>query len=438
MLKKTNYLSPETLLTARNIIVDSRLTDRDINFLSFLPNNAMIEIKKSKSELTDEEYLQNVLNILEKISKLKKTLIIKFSVEKRSILEQLAFDFSKYVDLSIIINNDDYDYPIGQFLEEEKVLDSLIKGIKESTLTPFEKYIAVYNIVKNFKPFKDNASNPSKSRSLRYILNNKYMVCVGYARLLEVLLDKVGIRATDLDVSIDTSYDKNNNTKRITNEVGHQRVLINIDDDKYGVHGIFVADPTWDNDPQKNYLNHALMPFEMMQVEKRLFWLRDEDLIFDVHDFNEFNKQINYYIERKERFYRDSGDWLFSKGEEELIMFIYDVLKRKIDDTLGKIDDNYIEIVKKYNFITEKDYENFLTEIGHYIIKRTNQKISGNVLIEANSKSLKQVSIPEITEFKTKTKKENAEIEFIDFPYQVPENDLNGLRLEENTTNRFH
>ena len=64
-------------------------------------------------------------------------------------------------------------------MEEEKKLEELVKDIKTSNLSQFEKFIAVYNIVKNYKEFKENENNRDQARALRYILDNEYMVCVG-------------------------------------------------------------------------------------------------------------------------------------------------------------------------------------------------------------------------------------------------------------------
>ena len=74
----------------------------------------------------------------------------------------------------------------------------LIEPIKNSNLSPLEKFIAIYNVVKNFKPYKESPDQLEESRYLRYILNNEYMVCVGYAKLLKILCEKVGIKVINL------------------------------------------------------------------------------------------------------------------------------------------------------------------------------------------------------------------------------------------------
>ena len=93
-----------------------------------------------------------------------------------------------------------------------------------------------------------------KSRALRYILDNEYMVCVGYAKLLVELLDKVGIDATLLSVEVDTSYDDGFTLdEKIVEASGHKRAIISIDDNKYNLHGLYISDPTWDNSQKDNY-----------------------------------------------------------------------------------------------------------------------------------------------------------------------------------------
>src|SRR5574344_594968 len=123
--------------------------------------------------------------------------------------------------------------------------------------------MAVYDIVKNYKPYKENSKQLEEYRYLRYILNNDYMLCVGDAKLLTTLLKRGGIKSTDYSTSVDTSYDHGytKEDKPVT-LAGHARAMIHIDDDKYHVHGYYIADPTWDNNKKNNSIVYCLCNYD--------------------------------------------------------------------------------------------------------------------------------------------------------------------------------
>ena len=58
-----------------------------------------------------------------------------------------------------------------------------------------------------FKEYKECEKDKSEARNLYKILDNEYMVCVGYAKLLSDLLSKLNINNTTLGITIDVSYE---------------------------------------------------------------------------------------------------------------------------------------------------------------------------------------------------------------------------------------
>ena len=61
----------------------------------------------------------------------------------------------------------------NKIIKEEAKLEKLISPVKNSNLSPFEKYIAIYNIVKNFKEYNEAPNNSShkKTNSINKNLN---------------------------------------------------------------------------------------------------------------------------------------------------------------------------------------------------------------------------------------------------------------------------
>ena len=62
---------------------------------------------------------------------------------------------------------------------------------------------------------------------------------IGYAAFAEQLLQEVGISC--MKVSVTCLSDK-------VDDVGHARNFVRVDDDKYGIHGLYARDITWDSD----------------------------------------------------------------------------------------------------------------------------------------------------------------------------------------------
>ena len=156
---------------------------------------------------------------------------------------------------------------LDQIIKDDEFLDYCVQNIKNSDMSPFEKYLAIYDIVKNFKKYNKRPDDRAlqESRNLYMILNNNYMVCAGYARLLETLLKRIGIDATFLISS--TNRD----------DIQHAIVALKIKDEKYNLDGVYLSDPTDDN-PQITSIR------EVNHYHGVLFRLKDTPLKEDYKD----------------------------------------------------------------------------------------------------------------------------------------------------------
>ena len=156
---------------------------------------------------------------------------------------------------------------LDQIIKDDEFLDYCVQNIKNSDMSPFEKYLAIYDIVKNFKKYNKRPDDRAlqESRNLYMILNNNYMVCAGYARLLETLLKRIGIDATYL---ISPTY---------RDDIQHAIVALKIKDEKYNLDGVYLSDPTDDN-PQITSIR------EVNHYHGVLFRLKDTPLKEDYKD----------------------------------------------------------------------------------------------------------------------------------------------------------
>lgn len=207
-----------------------------------------------------------------------------------------------------------------QLRKQEEIFELIIKEVKTKDLSPCEQYIYLYNIVKMYKEYKEAPNNKDRiqARNSSFTLFNDYMVCVGYASLLDELVTKLG--NPNLSTCEYSCHIKDKKT------IGHSRILTKINDDKYGIDGIYISDPTWDSityykkfineNGQKeiNYTapianidlyNHLLMTKEEMHDEKIVYDNPDvTDVLFSNNlklnseeTGNTYNEYIYYKVQ---------------------------------------------------------------------------------------------------------------------------------------------
>ena len=334
----------------------------------------------------------------------------------------------------------------------------MVENIKNSDMTPFEKYIAIYNIVKNYKEYNENEENKNQSRYLRHILDNDFMVCVGYAKLFQTLLDKVGIDSIDYSPQVDISYDKGFTEEEIPLEhAGHARLMVNLQDEKYGIDGFYITDPTWDNDLSNDLYGNLLMPMDYMQKSNRLFKLQDLDYIFDIHNLEEYKTKISTLIRKKltkitpppkDKF--DSNKYSPSQINEKIeqyykkdILNSLGIIYDKIINTIKKLDYNkYLELKNDYSNVFESFpiidsidtinkkidyYYDFFAKIGPYIVSKSNKEVSKSTITNAitNTKLKQGLLLPQNVEEYRELLEENIETQDLkNRPYEFPDNYL--------------
>lgn len=193
-------------------------------------------IKNIKIIAKEKSQLEELLPIL-KGTKISIRATRDFSIEQYGMLEKQE---------NVSLESGGNVFTPTQCKNREKILDLIIEEVKEKDLSPLEQYMYLYNITKLFKDYKDNKNDPHQARTSEYTLNNNdYMVCVGYASLLDELVKRLNnpnIHTSMLSCTVD--------------EEGHERILAHITDEKYGIDGCYSSDPTWDH---VNYYGHSMV-----------------------------------------------------------------------------------------------------------------------------------------------------------------------------------
>lgn len=113
----------------------------------------------------------------------------------------------------------------------EKQLNDFITYIKSQNLSPIEQVMVVYDRAKMFESAGSDTS--LEVRQLPDVMANNRAVCAGYTNFFNECMARLGYKNCAID-----SYIGN---------VSHMHSLVEINDDKYDIHGIYNFDPTFDS-----------------------------------------------------------------------------------------------------------------------------------------------------------------------------------------------
>lgn len=119
--------------------------------------------------------------------------------------------------------------------------------IKNSSLSPFEKTIALYMIATHFiKSYKGTSADINNNdSSVMHILSddaNGYKIqCAGYTDLFCRMAYECGIHTKEMAIGFIYDYDE----RQLG---GHSVAVVDLDDVKYGIHGSFICDVRAESD----------------------------------------------------------------------------------------------------------------------------------------------------------------------------------------------
>lgn len=369
--------SYDNLVNSSSIIIKSKLSHEELENLKYISNTAEVIIYFEKCE--------NVFQIINKLRELNFSNSVEVRIENKNTFNRYLFEnINNLIDTSNIkVNEEGKIDSFETYYVNERKLVELVKPAFD--LSPFEKYLYVYDLVNKYKKYKENKDDKSMSRDLYKLLDSEYMVCVGYSKLLKDLLLKLGIEAYEYLVTVDIGLDDvpidtrvmpnfisggnpSNTHEVLTNGAGHVRLFVNLVDPKYEINGYYIADPTWDNDMENHAFNYALMTHDEFNSTDRYNYMNIYGVqeLFFVHSLEEFYYKLNVLLDKNPN--KSVKDYVSS-----LVMYFKDT------DMLF-----YQELMSKYEFLnsylsksSRDDIQNVLLNIGEHILTKTNNLVDG-------------------------------------------------------------
>ena len=349
----------------------------------------------SKIRIVYDDYV-NVIDFLKTLKANNQNNEVILSIHDKVKFNKYLFsNLELFKDVIISIGTDNYSSKM--YYEYEKYLTSLIEPAMD--LSPFEKFLYAYNITKKYKKYNENQDIKDDSRNLYKLLDNEYMVCVGFSKLLIDLLNKLGIAATDISTGVDVGFDNvDKNTFDIPDDVNvkrghHARVRLHLIDPKYGIDGLYFSDPTWDNNLDNDSYLFSLMTAKEYDnlYRKNYVSTYDTELLYTSYSLEEFYKRVNYLLDSENKmYYRETTE---IEKEYDIIMKLVEDMKSLDSMFFNKICISYFNRFKEiYNDAKKDDndlkkeftelFNKQIEEIGNYIISKNNNLVSGKVFEE--------------------------------------------------------
>lgn len=256
-------------------------------------------------------------------------------------------------------------------IKAEKIIDDMVQPALD--LSPFERYIYAYNIVKNFKAYNEHIDREMQSEVYQ-ILFNEYIVCTGFRNLLSELLTKLDIPNKSINIKIANIQDFANSQEALKKR-GHARLRVKIVDQKYGIDGFYICDPTWDNDLERDYYTHLLMTNRKETYSFSYVWLNDgiTSELYDINSIDEFRNKINYLFIKKSF----PINLLLIQLCTELYLFdqsYLDPLTQKYNLDLGGI----MDAINKFD---DDQLKEISDDIGNVILSKVNKEVDGYTIM---------------------------------------------------------
>ena len=157
---------------------------------------------------------------------------------------------------------------------------------------------------------------------------------------------------------------------------GHERVIVNLVDPKYGINGIYQSDPTWDNVIGEDSYIYSTMTFNEAHLAKRyLYRDKSEYGLLSSTSLEEFYNNVNIYMDSF--IYNNTLAIKFTEEKARLRVAsdLLDIIKKLDSNFYNELVTKYPDIDKKDIVVITKNYSDFLYDVGEYIVSKVNNPV---------------------------------------------------------------
>ena len=230
--------------------LDFRKDEKLISYLKENRGRALESFKKCKYVTFVSEDDKSIREYLNRNPILKSKFIVvshpNSEIDKET-LANIEKTYAGYTDRLMIDMRGNSD--LVTYADCKKTVDIIeetVERIQSLDLSSLEAVMYAYDVVRSRRYVEeDEEEYAGVSRDLTSVLLGDKIVCTGFAHILNSILSRLGFRSTTCHVV------------RMSDGRGHQRVAVYIEDEKYGIKGVYFLDPTWDckKDDTDDFLN---------------------------------------------------------------------------------------------------------------------------------------------------------------------------------------
>ena len=245
------------------------------------------------------------------------------------------------------------DVPLAMVKEVHDKIKLFTADIKNSSLSPFEKTMALYMIATHFidsdKGDGKDADGKIIDSSVMHILSDDddgYKIqCAGYTDLFCRMAYECGIHTKEMQMDCDDSTE------------AHSVAIVDLDDEKYGIHGSFICDVREESDFQEvhqqsvnvdnyNGFNYFCLPFRDFDAMSKVFTNVSKTRRYAINNIeitgeedkyisNERIKSSDIFIALNHLYkfiFENDGKRPFLKEDDFNGIFVFDTIRGRIDE----------------------------------------------------------------------------------------------------------
>lgn len=349
-------------------------------------------ISKSKKiyfnvDLLSKINLQEFENILKFLTNTDIVFEVEYGIKLKNTdigkLKQFETLANQY-GLSFYFDEDGVNYNLDDVIKVNDLLNSMQDEIenskifclqqrKERKLSNAEKYIYAYKFVTQFHYHEEDNTEPSHlSRNLTSIVKNdfKYFVCLGQAKMLKALLDRLNIPCILANEKV-----IDETTKSFPNEINHTNCRVYIKDKIYEIDGIYKSDPSWDS-KDKKLVNHITAETKDTSSLLYAFITLSQDRLIPESiaiDTKEYGK--NFYPDIKELMIKINKNFIYSHEN---------ITTNELVEKYKYYAKKYVKILRDANRVNSAidqayTFREFLTLLIRYDEEKATEMLSSNL-----------------------------------------------------------
>ncbi len=263
----------------------TKMPENIVLYLSNLKNTSEVLFLVDENKSIKENY-ELIRRFLLKNKELKDKKVIldnELLLTDTEKIEYLFNYFNDFTNVYVILKGETSKVNLKKLKDIIEKIDNIVLKINKQPLSPFEKAMYAYDLVRDRKYKKAiNEDNNAISRELPYVLFEEEIVCLGFANIYNCVLQKLGINSEVCILMSKTDEKK-----------GHARNVMYLKDDKYDIEGVYFSDPTFDSKKNNNDFLYSYRNFcKPYLFFKKKKYVDGYELLLD-----DFEGLINEYIE---------------------------------------------------------------------------------------------------------------------------------------------